>query len=32
VQGDANAASQFYKQGLELASGAFVDRIESIAV
>ncbi|MDD5214276.1 MAG: heme biosynthesis HemY N-terminal domain-containing protein [Methylococcales bacterium] len=32
AQGDANAASQFYKQGLELASGAFVDRIESIAV
>lgn len=32
AQGDANAASQFYKQGLELASGAFVGRIESIAV
>lgn len=32
AQGDANAASQFYKQGLELASGAFVERIESIAV
>jgi HemY protein len=32
TQGDANAASQFYKQGLELAAGAFVERIESIAV
>lgn len=32
TQGDANAASQFYKQGLELASGAFVGHIESIAV
>ena len=32
AQGDANAASQFYKQGLELASGAFIERIESITV
>jgi HemY protein len=31
-QSDANMASQFYKQGLELASGAFIDRIELIAV
>lgn len=31
-QGDANTASQFYKQGLELASGAFIDRIELITV
>jgi HemY protein len=32
TQGDANAASQFYKQGLELASSAFVQQIESIVV
>lgn len=32
TQGDANTASQFYKQGLELAAGAFIERIESLAV
>lgn len=32
TQGDANTASQFYKQGLELAAGAFIDRIESLVV
>lgn len=32
TQGDANAASQFYKQGLELAAGALVNRIELLAV
>jgi HemY protein len=28
TQGDANSASQFYKQGLELASGELVNQIE----
>ena len=32
TQGDANAASQFYKQGLELAAGVLVDQIEMLAV
>ena len=32
TQGDANAASQFYKQGLELAAGELVNRIETLAV
>ena len=32
TQGDANLASQFYKQGLELAAGALVNRIELLAV
>lgn len=32
TQGDANMASQFYKQGLELAAGALVNRIESLVV
>lgn len=32
TQGDANAASQFYKQGLELASGELVNQIEAFAV
>jgi HemY protein len=32
TQGDANAASQFYKQGLELASGELVNRIETLAI
>lgn len=32
AQGDANAASQFYKQGLELAAGVLVDQIEMLAV
>jgi HemY protein len=31
TQGDANAASQFYKQGLELAAGELVNRIEVLA-
>jgi HemY protein len=31
TQGDVNAASQFYKQGLELASGELVNRIEVLA-
>jgi HemY protein len=32
TQGDANAASQFYKQGLELASGELVNQIEALTV
>ncbi len=32
TQGDANAASQFYKQGLELASDELVNQIETLAV
>jgi HemY protein len=32
TQGDSNTASQFYKQGLELAAGALVNRIELLAV
>ena len=32
TQGDTNAASQFYKQGLELASGGFVNHIEALVV
>lgn len=32
IQGDANTASQFYKQGLELAAGGLVHRIELLAV
>lgn len=32
TQGDANVASQFYKQGLELAANALVNRIELLAV
>ena len=32
TQGDTNAASQLYKQGLELASGELVNRIETLAV
>lgn len=31
-QNDANLASQFYKQGLELAAGALIDQIEMLAV
>jgi HemY protein len=32
TQGDTNAASQFYKQGLELASGGLVNHIEALVV
>ncbi|MDD5754946.1 MAG: heme biosynthesis HemY N-terminal domain-containing protein [Methylococcales bacterium] len=32
MQGDANTASQFYKQGLELASSELVNRIETLAI
>lgn len=32
TQGDAATASHFYKQGLELAAGALVNRIELLAV
>lgn len=32
AQGDANTASQFYKQGLELASDELISQIETLAV
>ena len=32
TQGDANGASQFYKQGLELVSGELINQIEALAV